>query len=123
VDRDHFREVYNARDDELSFLEPMKEVLQQDYTLHPEVTQIRYQLKVTKVTMARQIPNAMTDVIEEIQAAFDDEMVVTEGKPTRSFELTSDWTPCIPFLKAQKIIARTSNRMFVGLPLCIFPWG
>jgi hypothetical protein len=121
VDRDHFREVRQARDDELSFVEAVKEVLQQDYTLHPEVTQNRYQLKVTKEMMARQVPNAMTDVIDEIQAAFDDEMDLTEGKLSRSFELTLDWTPCIPLLKAQKIIARTSNRMFVGLPLCIVP--
>jgi hypothetical protein len=85
VDRDHIKEVYTARDDELSHLAALTDILQQDYILHPEVTQIRYQLKVTKSMMTRQIPNAMPDVLDEMQAAFDDEMVVTEGELLNSF--------------------------------------
>jgi hypothetical protein len=85
VDRDHIKEVYTARDDELSNLAALQDILQQDYILHPEVARIRYQLKVIKSMMTRQIPNAMPDVLDEMQAAFDDEMVVTEGELPNSF--------------------------------------
>ena len=30
-----------------------------------------------------------------------------------------DWTPICPFEKSTKIVARITNRMLVGLPLCI----
>jgi hypothetical protein len=77
-----------------------------------------FHIKALKGVLSKQVPNSITDIIEEIQVAFDDEMDVGEGKISPLVRLMSDWTPVIPFRKAQKIIARTSSRMFVGLPLC-----
>jgi hypothetical protein len=80
VDRDHLKELYRATDEELSFAQATRQALQTDYTLHPEVPQIRFHIKAVKEVMSRQVPNSMTDIVEEIQLAFDDEMDVGEGK-------------------------------------------
>jgi hypothetical protein len=61
---------------------------------------------------------------EEIAAGFDEYAPVTDGTPFRSFTRTftdvtgADWTP-VPVLKAStRVVARASNRIFVGAPLC-----
>ena len=35
------------------------------------------------------------------------------------FQLTIDWTPVVAYERHANIVARISNRVFVGLPLCI----
>lgn len=79
VDRDHIKELYSAGDDELSFVEASKQFLQPQYIFQSDFLKYRFHIKPLKVFMSRQVPNAITDIIEEIGAAFDDEMDVGEG--------------------------------------------
>lgn len=80
MDRDHLKELYRASNEELSFAEATRHNLQADYVLHPDVFRIRFHMKALRGVLAKQIPNSITDIIDEIQVAFDDEMDVGEGK-------------------------------------------
>ena len=35
----------------------------------------------------------------------------------------TDWTPVVVYERHGKIIARISNRVLIGLPLCIIAWN
>lgn len=65
----------------------------------------------------------MDDITDEMDAAFTDEFVVTEGAYFVGPQLMIEWTPHISFEKTLNIVARVSNRVFVGLPLCMTSLG
>ena len=63
---------------------------------------------------------------DEMAVAFDD-ILELKGNSEQGFDVTalhspwerSEWQS-VPVLNAtQKVVCRTSNRMFVGLPLCM----
>ena len=64
---------------------------------------------------------------DEIVTAFD-EVLDLKGNGEHGFDMTAMHSPCkysewqsVPALSAvQKVICRTSNRIFVGHPLCMF---
>lgn len=63
---------------------------------------------VIKSELTRQVFNVTPEVCDELAAAVD-EIWGTD---------TKEWEDVVLFESITKIIARTSNRVFVGLPLC-----
>ena len=63
----------------------------------------------------------MPVIVEELFAAFHDsefEKVGSGNVPPCIVNL--EWTPICAYEKSARIVARISNRVFVGLPLCNF---
>ncbi|KAK0205563.1 cytochrome P450 [Desarmillaria ectypa] len=66
-----------------------------------------YHLDVVRGALTRNIGNCFADVQDEIKAAFNDLIPMTE-----------DWVEIPVYETILQIVCRASNRMFVGLPLC-----
>ncbi|PBK86469.1 cytochrome P450 [Armillaria gallica] len=69
-----------------------------------------YHADVVRGALTRNIATRFADVQDEIEAAFRDNISMTE-----------DWVEVPAYETILQIVCRTSNRMFVGLPLCRNP--
>ncbi|KAL2417885.1 Cytochrome P450 monooxygenase [Exophiala dermatitidis] len=86
-----------------------KHILQTSYTFpRPEIMDPTVHFDVIKSELTRQVFNVTPEVCDELAAAVD-EIWGTD---------TDNWTEIPLFDSLTKIIARTSNRVFVGLPFC-----
>ncbi|KAK7051554.1 hypothetical protein VNI00_004533 [Paramarasmius palmivorus] len=106
----HIDDIRKASDDSLSFEEAVNETLQTVHTLGKAVADDPWHVPVVRGALTRNIGAKFDDVREEIVAAFEDEMPAT-----------TEWTKRRVTDSIFKIVARASNRLFVGLPLCRNP--
>ncbi|KIY02722.1 uncharacterized protein Z520_01187 [Fonsecaea multimorphosa CBS 102226] len=101
--------LINQPESILSADEPHKDVLQTEYTfVHPVVVDQPLHHETIRSELTRQLGALTMDIMDELGAAFD-EIWGTD---------TTEWKEVCPFETLKLIIARTSNRVFVGLPLC-----
>ncbi|KIL61610.1 hypothetical protein M378DRAFT_166728 [Amanita muscaria Koide BX008] len=76
-----------------------------------DLFQNRYHVEVVKLPLTRNIGSKFADVQDEIETAFNDH-IKFQG---------NEWATVVAFSTMKDIVCRTSNRMFVGLPLCRNP--
>ncbi|KAG5651711.1 hypothetical protein H0H81_007716 [Sphagnurus paluster] len=100
-------ELKKAPDEHVSFLEAAAESIQMVHTLGPEVYHDSYHIPVIRSTLTRHLVECFPDMQDELVTAFAEHLPPTE-----------DWTSATVLPTAMQIVCRTSNRMFVGLPLC-----
>ncbi|EXJ73202.1 uncharacterized protein A1O5_02962 [Cladophialophora psammophila CBS 110553] len=101
--------IINQPESVLSADEPHKDVLQTDYTfVHPVVVDKPLHHETIRSELTRQLGALTMDIMDELGSAFDDIWGTN----------TTEWREICPFETLKLIIARTSNRVFVGLPLC-----
>ncbi|KAF5341335.1 hypothetical protein D9758_016165 [Tetrapyrgos nigripes] len=103
-------DIREASDEYLSFDEALNEFLQIDYTLGKPHREHLYHVNVVRNAVTRNLSARYSDVRDEIIAAFSEEIPVTD-----------DWTSINAYDTILRIVCRTSNRLFVGLPLCRDP--
>ncbi|KAM5543009.1 hypothetical protein V8D89_003393 [Ganoderma adspersum] len=101
-------EVRKRPDEELSFIESTEDFLQIRYILGREPHDDPYHIELIRDKLTRTLPAILPDVVDEIRSA------VPEYIPTHEDE----WTSVDVIKTMQKIVARLSNRVFVGLPTC-----
>ncbi|EED82919.1 predicted protein [Postia placenta Mad-698-R] len=100
-------ELHRAADDELSFIAATNETLQVPYTLGPNVASNLYHVPIVRSQLTRALPVQFPELRDEIVCAFGDAVgMPEEWKAVPAMEVVMD------------VVARTSNRLFVGLPLC-----
>ncbi|KIW80965.1 hypothetical protein Z517_03988 [Fonsecaea pedrosoi CBS 271.37] len=96
-----------------------KHILQTRYTFpKPEIMDPTVHFDVIKSELTRQVFNVTPEVCDELAAAVDQ---IWGSEADSDFEYYSDadgWKTVVLFDSLTKIIARISNRVFVGLPLC-----
>ncbi|KAM6491442.1 Cytochrome P450 [Amanita muscaria] len=90
-------EIRSASDDYLSGVEAFREN--------------QFHIEVVKLPLTRNIGPRLADIQDEIVTAFNDNIRL-QG---------NEWTTVIAYSTIIDIVCRTSNRMFVGLPLCRNP--
>jgi cytochrome P450 len=96
-------------DNVLSVVETHRENLQTDLTfVHPFVVANPLHHETIKNELTRQLGALTTDIIDELSAAFDD-IWGTDAE---------QWKDVCIFETIMQIVARTSNRVFVGPSLC-----
>ncbi|PIL33520.1 cytochrome P450 [Ganoderma sinense ZZ0214-1] len=101
-------EYRKRSDDELSFIEGVEDVIRTRYTLGPEWLNDPYHVDIIKEKLMRTLPVVLPDVIDELTYAVPDYIPATED----------DWVS-MPVMKTMlNVVARVSNRVFVGLPVC-----
>ncbi|KAF7325009.1 Cytochrome P450 [Mycena kentingensis (nom. inval.)] len=97
-----------AKEDELSSLEGFNDVFQGNITLGPNILGNPYHLSVTRVSMAKNIGTQFDEVHDEIRATFEEQLKIK----------SDEWVTIPVKTTIQHAICRTTNRLFVGLPLC-----
>ncbi|GJE92698.1 cytochrome P450 [Phanerochaete sordida] len=100
-------ELRRAREDELSFVAAATETLQIEYTLGKAVVYNMYHLPIVRTTLPRNMGKLYATMHDEICVAFKD-----------SVPANDDWTSAPALDTMMQIVARTSARVIVGLPLC-----
>ncbi|KAJ6534999.1 cytochrome P450 [Mycena capillaripes] len=88
--------------------EGVSDTLQTDYTMGPEITKNHYHGLAVRGSLTRNLDRCFPEVRHEIVHAFDD-VLALESK---------EWKLLHVLPNIMQIVARTSNRLFVGLPLC-----
>ncbi|KAJ7445860.1 cytochrome P450 [Mycena latifolia] len=101
-------EVAAAPDDVLSFKEGVGETLQVAYLMGAEIEDDPYHHHTVRTTLTRNLGRCLPEVKDEIVCAFSDVLPLEND----------DWKPVTLLPSMMRIIARTTNRLFVGLPLC-----
>ncbi|KAF8897198.1 cytochrome P450 [Infundibulicybe gibba] len=105
---DMLDDIRRAPDDQLSFREAISETFHIDYTMGPEIHHDPYHVATVRTPLTRNLAIRFTDIQEEIAAAFND-VVPVNGK---------EWVSVPAFRTMMRVVSRTSNRLFVGFPLC-----
>ncbi|KAI0334069.1 cytochrome P450 [Cubamyces sp. BRFM 1775] len=101
-------EMKRRPDDELSFHEGADETLQTIYTMGADVHYDRYHIPLVRDKLTRNLPAIVPDVIDEVTVAFQ------EYIPGNN----QDWNQVDVLKTMRDIVARASNRVFIGLPGC-----
>ncbi|KAI0050551.1 cytochrome P450 [Auriscalpium vulgare] len=101
-------DMRKAPDNVLSFDAAVAQTLQVDYTFGPEIRHDPYHILIIRSQLTRGLSGILADVREEIVTAFDD---LIPAKNT--WVKVNDVQDTL-----RKIVCRTSNRVFVGAPLC-----
>ncbi|KAF7309424.1 Cytochrome P450 [Mycena indigotica] len=102
-------DIANAREEDLSFHQSTNEFLQTRYTLGRGIERDPYHPVVIRTSLSRNVGSRFPDVRDEIVCSFAD-LLVLQGN--------DQWLAVPAYSTMMQVIARTSNRMFVGLPLC-----
>ncbi|KAJ7237055.1 cytochrome P450 [Mycena haematopus] len=108
------KEVGNAPENVLSFYAGVEEMWEIDssvearLTMGREIAENPYHQLTVRTNLTRNLHTLFPEVRDEIVCAFDD-VLQLQGSDWKSF-------PMLP--TAMDIVARVSNRLFVGLPLC-----
>ncbi|KAG6856473.1 hypothetical protein H0H87_004052 [Tephrocybe sp. NHM501043] len=108
----YINEIAQARDDDLSVNDPVAEVLQTEFTMGASIKHDRYHVGVIGSTMTRSLVSRFGDIYDEISSACED-AIQDQGKSD-----SEGWVSVPAFDAVINIVARTSTRLFVGLPLC-----
>ncbi|KAG8219264.1 cytochrome P450 [Butyriboletus roseoflavus] len=109
--REHVEELRRTPEDTLSFTEAKKEAMQGEHTLGPEIYYNPYHIPIMISQLTRNIGALYPEIRDEITMAFDDVLDLTGN----------EWKSVLALRSMQKVVCRTSNRIFVGLPLCRDP--
>ncbi|KAJ7499255.1 cytochrome P450 [Mycena latifolia] len=101
-------ELRASKEEELSIREAFNEILQTNMTMGPNILGNPYHISVTRVGMTKNLDARFDEVRDEIVSTFEDHLA-----------LAGDEWKAIPVQSTvMQVICRTSNRLFVGLPLC-----
>ncbi|KAJ7215678.1 cytochrome P450 [Mycena haematopus] len=106
-------DVAAASDDVLSFQggaeDPnLRQILQADYTMSHEITANPYHAHTVRTALTRNIARCLPQMHDEFVRAFEDEFAL-DG---------TEWKEITMWPHALQVVARTTARVFVGLPLC-----
>ncbi|KAJ7086278.1 cytochrome P450 [Mycena epipterygia] len=101
-------EIAAASDDVLSFQHGAEELLQGDYTMGPEITANPYHQYTIRTGLTKNLGRCLPQMHDEVVCALDG-LLGLEG---------TDWKEITVLPTMTQVVARTSSRMFVGLPLC-----
>ncbi|KAJ7501718.1 cytochrome P450 [Mycena galericulata] len=101
-------EIASAPEHILSFNQGAADILQSDYTMGPELTTNPYHVLAIRGSLTRNLGRCFPEVRDEMISAFDDVLALKDNE-WKSLHVTPN---------VMKVVARTSNRIFVGLPVC-----
>ncbi|KAJ6567200.1 cytochrome P450 [Mycena vulgaris] len=101
-------ELRASKEEELSIREAFNEILQTNMTMGPNILGNPYHISVTRVGMTKNLDLRFNEVRDEIVRTFEDHLAL-EG---------DEWKAIPAQATTMQVICRTSNRLFVGLPLC-----
>lgn len=102
------------------------QTIQTDYTLGVKIRLETFHISVVRTPLTRNLGYRFPDIKDEIITAFAELIPPTTGIDPLNLEsvfllsLYVEWSTVPAYQKVMNIVCRTSNRLFVGLPLCAF---
>ncbi|KAJ3557279.1 hypothetical protein NP233_g11785 [Leucocoprinus birnbaumii] len=108
--KQHIDDIRKAPDDVLSFIEATEETTHSKYIFGQRFFDEPFHIATVRSPITRNLISRFDDIRDEIVESFTDYI-----PPTK------DWTPIPAYDTLMHIVCRTSNRYFVGLPLCREP--
>ncbi|KZO94401.1 cytochrome P450 [Calocera viscosa TUFC12733] len=112
VSSDLYDDVRKARDDSLSMVEASKDNFAFQYTLGQNVVNDAWHNSVVRKQMTQNLGAKFPEISDEIATALEDGL---------NLSADDDWKSIDAHDLLEEIICRTSNRLFIGLPLCRNP--
>ncbi|KAF9231272.1 cytochrome P450 [Melanogaster broomeanus] len=109
--RQYLEEMAKSPEDELSILEASNDSFKLEYTLGHEVYHNPCHNTILRSQLPRNLGVVYPDIRDEIVTAFED--ILGPGD--------NEWKSVPTAQTVEKIVCRTANRIFVGLPLCRDP--
>ncbi|TEB33115.1 cytochrome P450 [Coprinellus micaceus] len=106
---EHYKEIAGAPDHQITLRMAVEEFLQARYTMFDSEIGDNGHVAPIREKLNRSLSDLVPEVYDEAKFVFHDEFPLVDERPFVAF-------PTIV-----KIIARTSNRILVGLPLCRNP--
>ncbi|TFK39583.1 cytochrome P450 [Crucibulum laeve] len=100
-------ELRKVPDDVMSFAKASEETLQIPYTLGAQITENDYHVPVVRNQLTKNLGTIFPELRDEIMASFQD--VIPPSDEWKKYSIRPS---------VLQIVGRTSNRTFVGLPLC-----
>ncbi|PCH34274.1 cytochrome P450 [Wolfiporia cocos MD-104 SS10] len=104
-------ELRRLPDEAMSFIDAADEITQSKYTIAPDVQKHPIHVKVIKEHLTRNLAPLLPDIAEEVDYSFQ------ELIPAKQDE----WLAVPAYKTMSEVIARASNRVFVGISLCRNP--
>ncbi|KAJ7451356.1 cytochrome P450 [Mycena latifolia] len=101
-------ELASAAEHILSFDEGLADGIQSDYTIGPEGKNLHVTTVAIRGGLTRNLGRCFPEVRDEIVNAFDDVLALDDN----------EWKEIKVSPSLMQVVTRTSNRLFVGLPLC-----
>ncbi|PCH34303.1 cytochrome P450 [Wolfiporia cocos MD-104 SS10] len=101
-------ELRKVPDDEMSFLQAAEELVQTKYTIAEDVIHHPIHIPVIRGPLTRNIAALIPDMFDEISFATD-ELIPTRG---------DEWVTISAYSTMTQLVARTSNRVFIGPTMC-----
>ncbi|KAJ7048828.1 cytochrome P450 [Mycena amicta] len=105
--KEHVQDHCNAQEEILSMEAAAEELLQLHHTVGSQFCSETYHIPAIRTSLNLNLANKLPELLDEMVMAYDEELVVSEA-----------WTPLCPGKVYAGIIARVSNRIFVGPKLC-----
>ncbi|KAG9308978.1 cytochrome P450 [Chiua virens] len=109
--RGHLEELAKASDDQLSIEEVINDQLHIEEMLGSELRTNPYHIPIIRSQLTRNIDALYNDIRNEIVTSFE-EVLDLKGH---------EWMSLSALGIVEKVVCRTSNRVFVNLPLCRNP--
>ena len=120
VDRSHLDELLDAPEEVLSFHGAFSDALELANLFNASMAKDSYHVAVVRTKLTQSINSTMEACVQEMKAAFEEVIHVTNGISTSNMSSLPDteWTPLVAYQKFLHIATRMTNYRFVGLPLC-----
>ena len=77
--REHLKQLFAAPEEDLSIAHSVGDRMQIRYTFDESITLNQYHVAVVRAQFTRHIPDMMSDIVEELGLALDDEIPLTDG--------------------------------------------
>jgi hypothetical protein len=122
VDRGHVKEFFDAPEDHVSFTTAYFDGFSVDYLFRSNPRD-SYHNRAIRGPMTHNLNANTPEIANEVNAALDDELgpIVTKDRTEIIFfYLMVEYTPIGLYEKVERIIARLSSRVIVGLPTCTY---
>nr|BAL05135.1 cytochrome P450 [Phanerodontia chrysosporium]BAL05136.1 cytochrome P450 [Phanerodontia chrysosporium] len=104
-------ELQRMPEESASFIDATTELTGFGYIWGPRMRKDPFHVPIIRNQLTRQLSSAFGDIYEEIELSFQELMPACE----------KDWTPVHVIEVARDVVARASNRVFVGLRVCRNP--
>ncbi|KAF7369896.1 hypothetical protein MSAN_00619100 [Mycena sanguinolenta] len=104
------QDVVTAPEDVLSSVVANRDAsaLQLDFTMGPELSANMFHIDIVRTKLTRNLGRCFPDIRDEVSCAFD-ELIASDG---------TDWKVVTALPMVTKVVARTLNHIFAGLPIC-----
>ncbi|KAF9237105.1 cytochrome P450 [Melanogaster broomeanus] len=118
--RQHLEELRKSPDEELSLQEATNEIFKTEYTLGQDVHYNPYHVPIIRSQLTRNLGILYPEINDELVTTFEETLDLKDDG-IHQCERGTEWKSMPALHTVQKVVCRTSNRIFVGLPLCRNP--